>query len=71
MKAQSKVTEITYPEGKTMIGDNLLINGMIEERLNNKSIVNVRRFPSETVDDMQYNLMPIIRIKPSYIALNC
>ena len=55
-----------YPNGKTVIVGDSIINGVIEERINKKdSPVKVHNFPGATVVDMEHYLIPIIQKKPS------
>ena len=60
-----------YPSGTTAIVGDLIINGLIEERINNKDRpVKVRNFPGATVADIEPYRIPIIQTKPSNISLH-
>ena len=60
-----------YPSGITAIVADSIINGVIEERKNEKDRpVKVRNFPRATVADMEHFLIPIIQKKPCNINLH-
>ena len=49
----------------------MIINGVIEERINKKSWpAKVRNFPGAAMPDMEHYLIPIIQKKPSNIILH-
>ena len=57
-----------YPNGTTVIVGDSIINGVIEERINQKDrLVEVRSFPGAIVADMEHYLIPIIKKKPTTI----
>ena len=59
-----------YPTGITVTVGDLIINGVIEERIIKKDMpVKVHFFPGATVADMEDYLIPIIQKKPSDIIL--
>ena len=51
-----------YPSNTTVIVGDSIINGIREERLSGKyGVVKVRNFPGATIEDMQHNLVSILR----------
>ena len=57
-----------YPSGTTVTVEELIINGVIEERINRKDrLVKVRNFPGAIVRDMEHYLIPIIQEKPGKV----
>ena len=57
-----------YPSGTTVTVEELIINGVIEERINRKDrLVKVRNFPGAIVTDMEHYLIPIIQEKPGKV----
>ena len=60
---RNKKLQDLYPKGTTVIADDLIINGVIEEKLNR--LVKVRN-----MDEKQQYLILIIKKKPIYIILH-
>ena len=59
-----------YPSETTVIVGDSIINGIIEGRIDKDRPVKVCNFLGATVADMEHNLIPIIRKKPSTIILH-
>ena len=53
----------------TIVGDSI-ISGLDEKLLSKKNPVKVRSFPGSTVEDMFFNLVPIMKKKPDFIILH-
>ena len=60
-----------YRRNTIVIAGDSIINGDIEDRLRRKNHeVKARNFPGANVEDIQHNLMPIIRKKPRYLIIH-
>ena len=60
-----------YSSGATVIVEDSIINGVIEERINKKDrSVKIHNFPGATVADTEHYLIPITQKKPSNIILH-
>ena len=59
------------PNGTTVIVWDLIINGVIEERINKKDRpVKVRNFLAATVADMEHYVIPVIQKQPNDVILH-
>ena len=60
-----------YPSNTIVIAGDSIINGVFEDRLRRRNhVVKVRNFPGANVEDMRYNLIPLIRKKPSHLIIH-
>ena len=59
-----------YPPGTSVIMGESILNGLIEENLSKQHNVRIRKFPGNTVDDLNYHVHPILRKKPKHIIVH-
>ena len=75
-KTSEEICETTtfqgpYPSNTTVIVGDSIINGIREERLSGKyGVVKIRNFPGATIDEMEYNLVPILERNPCRLILH-
>ena len=65
------VDEHPWPKNTILIAGDSMINGINEKRIStNFKSVKVRCFSGATIDDMYFNLIPLLRKKPSSLLLH-
>ena len=60
-----------WPKNTILIAGNSIINGINEKHISiNFKSIKVRCFSGETIDDMYFNLIPMLRQKPARLDLH-
>ena len=60
-----------WPKNTILIAENSMINGINEKRIStNFRSVKVRCFSGATIDGMYFNLIPLLRKKPTALVLH-
>ena len=61
----------SWPKNTILIAGDSMINGINEKRIStNFKSVKVRCFSGATIDDMYFNLIPLLKKKPATLVLH-
>ena len=68
---ETTMIQVQYPSNTTVIAGDSIIYDTREERLSGKNrVVTVLNFPGATIENMQYNLVPIFERNPCRLILH-
>ena len=59
-----------WPAGTTLVCGDSIIAGLEEKKLNSHGNVKLRAFKGATVQDMVFNLVPLLNKKPDHVILH-